>query len=346
MMNKKRGNHMEEICKASVLCALRQKFQQEIKDAAYTSEVLQGGTVGDVVRLTGHAKTESNTLPFSIAVKTQRKWERHGDLDCWRREYEIYRQGLPQQLLQTIMLPRCYLLEEDEGATRIYMELIEGKTGNTQLHADELALAARKLGALQADFHLHGRKDCAYLRSFPAVHSSFDLWFGRMKPILQNPIDGFPGKMRQILNRFGETASERLRSFDSLPVTLCQGDVHHDNLILCDSTQEAEVYLIDWDSAGYGYMGEDAVDVLMEAFVYSDRDVSLFPIFRKKILNGYCEGAQNEGFPFALHDGIFRDLAALSWGFRVADLYLYYQDEPSKKRCIQILQAILEEEPS
>lgn len=335
---------MKEILKSSVLVALCRKFQQNIENAAYTTEILQGGTVGDVVKLTGHAETGSEALPFSIVVKTQRKWDRHGDPLCWRREYDIYRQDLPVKLLPAIRLPQCYFLEEDEETTRIYMEWVEGKTGNTQLHADELALAAGRLGALQADFHLHGKKDYSCLRSFPAVRSSFDLWFGRMGPLLQKPIDGFPEKLRQTLNAYAAKASELLRSFERLPVTVCQGDVHHDNLILCETPQNTDVYLIDWDSAGYGHMGEDAVDVLMEAFVYSDRDTALLPLFRQKIMAAYCEGAAGKGVDIPFDGKMFRDLAALSWGFRVADLYLYYQDEPSKKRCIQILQLILSKE--
>lgn len=337
---------MNEIEQSSVLTALGQKFSCEIRSADYTAEILQGGTVGQVVKLTGHAETQDEPLPFSIVVKTQKKWDRHGDPGCWRREYDIYRQGLPRQLLQTIRLPQCYHLEEDMEQVRIYMEFIEGKTGNTQLHADELALAARRLGAMQADFHLHGKKDHSCLRSFPAVNSSFDLWFGRMGPLLQNPIEGFPETLRYTLNQTAERAPQLLHSFQNLPRTLCQGDVHHDNLILQDGSRGTEVYLIDWDSAGYGFMGEDAVDVLMEAFVYSDREVSLFPLYRQTILDSYCAGVQSGGVGFAISDALFRDLAALSWGFRIADLFLYYQDDPSKNRCIEILETMLLEVPS
>lgn len=337
---------MKEIDVSSVRSALKRKYEKEIGPVHYDTTVLQGGTVGEVVRLTGEAESGNERLPFTLVLKTQKKWDRHGDPDCWRREYDIYRQQLPRRLSQTVRLPLCYLLEEDADTTRIYMENIEGRTGNTQLHENELGFAARSLGALQADFHLHGEKDLGCLRPFPAVRSSFDLWYGRMGPLLQNPMEGFPEEIRQTLNQYAGKAPELLRSFDRLPHTLCQGDVHHDNLILRDGPEGTQVYLIDWDSAGYGCMGEDAVDVLMEAFVYSDREVSLFPLFRQTILDGYCAGARAGGVDFAMSHELFRDLAVLSWGFRVADLYLYYSDEPSKNRCIQILREILEEDPS
>ncbi|MGE5579462.1 MAG: phosphotransferase family protein [Bacillota bacterium] len=49
-----------------------------------------------------------------------------------------------------------------------------------------------------------------------------------------------------------------LDSIGNLPLTLCQGDVHHDNLIFRDAPNGPDIYLIDWDSAGYGTMGDGA----------------------------------------------------------------------------------------
>ena len=120
--------------------------------------------------------------------------------------------------------------------------------------------------------------------------------------------------------------------------------IKHDNLIFRESAGETDIYLIDWDCAGYGYMGEDAVDVLMEAFVYSSRDVALLPDFKQKIIDGYCEGVRSRGIDFAMCNTLVRDIFALAWGFRIANLYLFYKDELPKKRCIEILQAMLTEE--
>lgn len=332
---------MTDINKESLLAALGNMFADKIMDVHYSTEILEGGTVGDVVKLSGEAKTDIAVLPFSIVVKSQRKWDRHGDPDCWRREYDIYKQGLVDELPKTIRLPQYYLLEEDEGCNRIWMEFIEGKTGNKQLHANELALAAYRLGELQAEFHQTGERNLTYLRSYPAVRSSFDLWWSRMKKPLSTKIEGFPDELRDMLGDYGDRAEILLATFDNLPLTLCQGDVHHDNLIFKERPDGIDVYLIDWDCAGYGRMGEDAVDVLMEAFVYSDRDVSLLPNFRRRIIDGYCGGAKKRGVDFTMNRELVRDIFALAWGFRIADLYLYYKEEHPKKRCVEILQVML-----
>jgi thiamine kinase-like enzyme len=97
------------------------------------------------------------------------------------------------------------------------------------------------------------------------------------KSTLGAEINDFPDELRNTLNDYATRAESLLDTLDKLPLTLCQGDLYHDNFIFKPGLNGTDIYVIDWDSAGYGRMGEDAVDVLMEAFVYSDRDVSLIP---------------------------------------------------------------------
>lgn len=333
---------MPEINKPSLLLALSSMSGATVSDAAYETELLQGGDVGEVCKISGMALTGGCSHPFALVLKNQKKWERHGDPECWRREYEIYRYGLDRKLLQTIKLPKCYLLEESAGVTHIWMEYIEGSTGNEQLHAPELALAAEKLGELQAEFHLSGQRNLPYIRSYPAIRSSFDFWWGRTKNALGTEIDGFPDELRNTLNDYAARADSLLNALDDLPLTLCQGDFYHDNIMFRTGIDGTDIYLIDWDCAGYGRMGEDAVDVLMEAFVYADRDVSLLSDFRKRIIDGYVQGVRGGGVEFSIDEALVRDMFALAWGFRIAGLYLYYKDEHAKRRCIEILKAMLE----
>ncbi|MGE5652742.1 MAG: aminoglycoside phosphotransferase family protein [Bacillota bacterium] len=333
-----------EIEKTSLLRALSSMFGVNVSDAIFSVELLQGGTVGEVSKLSGEALTQEGHRPFELVMKNQRQWDRHGDPDCWRREYDLYKNGLDRELFPSIKLPRCYLLEEGDGVTRIWMEYVVGATGSTRLHATELALAAERLGELQADFHLNGQRDLTYLRGYPAVRSSFDLWMRRMNELFADREDGFPNELRHILNDYAARATQSLSSLDDLPLTLCQGDVHHDNLILKEGAAGPEVYLLDWDCAGYGRMGEDAVDILMEAFLYSDRDLSLLPSFRCRIIEGYCQGVRSQGVDFAMSDRLVREIFAYAWGFRIAAHYLHHKDEGHKQRCLAILSAMLNDE--
>lgn len=349
-----------EIDKNSLIRALSNKFNAVVCDVEYASEVLQGGTVGDVTKLFGQAKIqdEMTAQPFELVVKTQKKWDRSGDPGCWRREYEIYHHGLVDKLPQELKLPQCYLLEESTDVTRIWMAYVNGLTGNKALNVAELAEAAYQLGVFQAKYHLQGEMNLPYIRSFPAVHSSFDLWWGYTENLLSMPIKGFPEELRTVLNHYAAHSKEILDTFDVLPRTLCQGDVHHDNLIFNHSLGETSIYLIDWDSAGYGYMGEDAVDLLMEAFIYSDREPSLLREYRHKIIDSYCRGVRMQGarrtvtgedekiraLNFHMSETLIREIFVLSWGFRIVNRYVYHEDAAEKRRCLEILEMMLKEE--
>lgn len=162
---------------------------------------------------------------------------------------------------------------------------------------EELSLAAWRLGRQQAEYHLQGERHLPYLRAYPAVYASFDLWRGRIHGAFLQEVEGFPVELRIALNGFAARAGELFAHLYSLPVTLCQGDVHQDNLIFKGPSSEPEIYLIDWDSAGYGYISEDAIDMLMEAFLYSERDISLLPAYKEEILTAYCAGAEKGGYP-------------------------------------------------
>lgn len=54
---------------------------------------------------------------------------------------------------------------------------------------------------------------------------------------------GFPEELRHALNGYAGRADGILAAIDILPRTLCQGDVHHDNLILREEADGVQVYL-------------------------------------------------------------------------------------------------------
>lgn len=334
---------MEQIHKPSLLKALGAMLDREVLDATFEAEPLHGGTLGDVRLLRGQAQAGEERLPFALVVKTQKQWTRPGDPNSWRREYDLYRASLFADMPQGLQVPPAYLLETEDGLMRIWMAYVDGRTGATQLNADELALAARRLGWWQAAYHLRGARDLPCLRDFPAVRSSLDFWHGRMAPFLADgdKMPGFPDDVRLALLEEADRSAALLERVYSLPLTLCHGDVHHDNLFLTEADGETVVMLIDWDTAGYGRMGEDAVDMLMEAFVYSDRAVTEMPVYRARILQAYREGAAESGVMPTLDDDMVRAIFLLAWAYRVADLYLYYEKPEEKQRCVDILRVML-----
>lgn len=112
--------------------ALSNLLGEDVSGAEYEETILQGGTVGKVLKIAGIAQGGFGVRPFCVVEKIQQKWSRYGDPASWRREYEIYKHQLPDRLSRDILLPRCLNLAEDGEATRVWMEFIgeERETGS------------------------------------------------------------------------------------------------------------------------------------------------------------------------------------------------------------------------
>lgn len=61
-----------------------------ITGAEYQTQQLHGGTLGDVQLVKGMAEIAGGEkLPYKVVWKKQKKWERPGDPNSWRREYDL-----------------------------------------------------------------------------------------------------------------------------------------------------------------------------------------------------------------------------------------------------------------
>jgi len=90
-----------------------------------TSTQLHGGTVGNVVLYEGAAKTSDNgCLPFKIVCKVSGKWERYGDPDSWRREYDLYTSGLETLFTDEFQWPKCYHAELNDDKIQLWLEYL------------------------------------------------------------------------------------------------------------------------------------------------------------------------------------------------------------------------------
>ena len=132
--------------------ALNTMFRSEAHVIDCQGRPLNGGTVGQVRLITGLAQTaDAGRLPFRLVEKTQRKWERPGDPDSWRREYDLYRSGLSALFDDTLRWPACFHadMNDEQDQTRIWMEYIEGPAGYA-LTPDMLEQAAHALASFRA----------------------------------------------------------------------------------------------------------------------------------------------------------------------------------------------------
>ena len=110
-------------------------------DEGYQVVKLNQGAVGHVELLIGTYENK----PFKAVVKTQKKWERPGDINSWRREYDLYVSGLSEIFTENFRCPKCYHAEINNDETKLWLEYIEGVSGS-DLTVEMYEAIAKALG--------------------------------------------------------------------------------------------------------------------------------------------------------------------------------------------------------
>jgi hypothetical protein len=125
----------------------------------WTSRTLQRGTVGEVHLLEGTAKAASTggrVIDWTIVLKVQRQWARPHDPESWRREFLMYESGLLDGIAPALAVPRLLRADVQDDAIWLWLERVEGVTGEDMTLA-HYCQAAADLGRMQGEY-LAGRK--------------------------------------------------------------------------------------------------------------------------------------------------------------------------------------------
>ncbi|MCL2096859.1 MAG: aminoglycoside phosphotransferase family protein [Oscillospiraceae bacterium] len=265
---------------------LSKTLDRIIINADYQIKSLQGGTVGDVQLVSGIAETDNGEkTPYKIVLKTQKKWERSGDPNSWRREYDLYMSKLDALFTDSLRWPECYHAEinEEETQTQLWLEYIDGISG-WDLTIEMLEKAAFELGRFQGRLYknkpdmLHNM-DC--FGEFDAVRKYYMLCRGEMLKRIDSLGDELPRHLRQLLIDCDDKAEEIFSNAERLPIVLCHRDFWVTNIFYKDG----KIILIDWDTTGWGFMGEDAVHL-----IFDETDINCLVEYYSKLLPAYLKG--------------------------------------------------------
>lgn len=327
-------------------------FETAVTDTVFTTESLQGGTVGEVCRISGDAVIENgSSRPYTLVLKEQKKWERSGDLDSWRREYDIYKKidDLNSVLPDNIHMPVCYYAEEfikeETSVWQIYMEDADGISGN-KLSLDMIEYVMTELGRFQAYVCKNNPEALQNIDCF----TNYDNYFKSetitfiYKEVADNiePIDYemIPEYLCDILtNRILNNIDNTISDIKRLPVTLCHRDIWNENIFL---SNDNIITLIDWDCAGWGFMGEDVIQMISELFTDNIFDIEDFENYSKRLLSAYMRGASDYINIDFLTDKIFREVFMLHCGHRIFWRYKYSGTKDEKIGWIKLLDKIYE----
>ncbi|MCM3628186.1 aminoglycoside phosphotransferase family protein [Paenibacillus glycanilyticus] len=321
--------------------ALNQRFETDIISADYQTLSLQGGTVGKVYLVTGIAETvDGKKLPYRIVLKIQKKWERYGDPGSWRREYDLYSSDLGATFSQALRWPICYHAElnAEENEYQLWLEYMDGVSG-LDLTGDMYEKAALELGRFQGRLYaeqpavLNCLTNLSHADLMKQTYLHYRSW-----PVVYDYIRSedceFQLHVRQMLIDIDEHADEIFARIENLPLVLCHRDFWVTNLIYADGN----ITLIDWDTSGWGYLGEDLASLTAD-----EPDIDHMAEYYRRCVPAYYKGFSEYAHEsHQITDHCVYEMILLVFGYRLVEGYLHAETDDEKTKHIHTLQKIYE----
>lgn len=311
---------MREIRTESLTQALNKMLGTKIIHVEFQTEQLHGGTVGDVQLVTGNAKTTDGTdIRYKIILKVQMKWERYGDPDSWRREYDFYTSNLGSLFSESFRWPECYHAEMngEENETQIWMEYIDGISG-LNLTGDMYERAAEELGRFQGRLYaeqpaflqsLANLSKMDYMKKFYLHYRSWN----RVYDYVRSEDCEIPEHLCKMLIDIDESADEIFNRIEKLPVVLCHRDFWVTNILYLN----ARIVVIDWDTAGWGYLGED-----MASLIADEADIEHMVDYYRRCIPAYYKGFSEYANISHIADNFVYEMILLMFGYRLVEWYM------------------------
>ncbi|MCL2051912.1 MAG: methyltransferase domain-containing protein [Lachnospiraceae bacterium] len=306
-------------------------------DEGYQIENLTQGAVGHVELVIGTCENK----PFKAVVKTQKKWERPGDPNSWCREYDLYISDLDKIFTNSFRWAKCYHAEKSDNETKLWLEYIEG-VSRSDLTVEMYERIAEGLGRFHGK--LYTEKFVPTIENLSGTDGMKHFYhYNRSKKELYNYIRQdnckIPLHLRKMIIDMDEKSDRVWAEIEKLPIVLRHGDFFPPNLFYAN---DEKIILIDWDSAGLSYLGEDIVNLIADAG-YIEHMVEYYHKCVPAYLNGFSEFSdilRNKNL--YIHERII-----MHFGYRLIDKVTWRGDvkTPDEQRIdLDILQKIYEME--
>jgi len=130
-----------------------------------------------------------------------------------------------------------------------------------------------------------------------------------------------------------ETSDEVYSHVEKLPVVFCHRDFWVTNIFHTD----AGIRLIDWDTAGWGYLGEDMVSLIAD-----EAKVDHMIEYYQRCIPAYLKGFSESVDISRIENPYIYDRIILHYGYRLVEWYLDAESPDEKAYHIATLQKIYE----
>ncbi len=213
----------------------------------------------------------------------------------WKREYEIYRSRLLEDLpAQTFIAPHIVQLRDFGDSCWIWMADYADQKDSWKL--DDYREVARRLGRLNGG--LLGR-------GLPAPDWLAQGWHSAIVPGLADAFAALPQNLRQPLARITLPMDARdeimtiwrdrkrfRTALEQLPQTLCHNDAFRRNILHSDEG----LVLLDWALAGRGGLGEELVSLVALALYYGGYTQAYAEQLDQVVFSAYIAGLREAGW--------------------------------------------------
>lgn len=320
----------------TLLKVLSQKANQTIVTCDYTQSALPSEMPGNLVLIEGEGQMKNGDLwPFKLVYKTLDKWERYADPGSWRREHDLYASDFESTLGQGVTWPKCYHLESQGGELGLWMDYVEGHTGQ-DLSVDMFVDISRILGSYQGHMYVN------QMDKFKAIDNLSQSNFlkesylryrnhAEFYDYIRHESCDLPRPVLDMLIRNDEDSERIWQAIEALPIIICHRDLWSTNVFY----QPGRVTLIDWDTTGYGYMGEDIASLVADE-VPPEKMKALYPL----CIEAYYEGLSEHYDVSGIQNHCIHELILMLYGYRLVADYMYAKDDSSKQLARQTLEAL------
>ncbi|MGE7673062.1 aminoglycoside phosphotransferase family protein [Lysinibacillus sp. NPDC094403] len=333
------NNHDEKFVKPEKLALVLSKmFGKTIISADYQLNELQGGTIGVVRLVTGIVETsDGENLPYKMVWKTQKKFERYGDPDSWRREYDLYASDFKKVFSDSFRWPECYHAEINGDEIQLWMEYIDGVSG-LNLTSEMYERIAEELGQFQGKLYterpkvlqnLSNLSKVEYMKNYYLRYRSWNVLYD----YIRSDDCEIPKHLCKMLIELDNNADEIFSRIEKLPIVLCHRDFWVANIFYSDS----KIVLIDWDTAGWGYMGEDIASLITD-----EADVCHMIEYYQKCIPAYYKGFSEYADVSHVSEHCIYELILAMFGYRLVEWYKFATSPEDKSMNLNTLQKIHE----
>lgn len=339
------------------------QFSKHVISINSQTSTLHGGTVGQVSLVSGSAILQDGTNQlFKYVLKEQKKWQRPADPDSWRREYDLFTSNFDQFFSEEFYWPTALATTFDDQKTEIWMEYIEGVSGN-QLTLEMLEKASFELGKFQSkllkDEKLLHPFSCFLPKDF--MENDFNLWHKQSYSYeyLCSDKCRIPSHVKEWVKNHYQTANhsieyEFLRSdacdldphlkqmiidldyrkedvfsdIHQLPVVICHRDFWIENIFY----DQGKIVVLDWDCAGYGFLGEDIASLIVD-----ETDVMMQPEYFLKLTTAYNHGLSQYSPLTWIDPRHIYEMMLIKFGYRLVQSYMFTSTVDVKEDCAERL---------